>query len=130
MTNPTDLEAAARRIVERLRNDVCLLSKLDWQEHVALAREAADEIERLREVEKAARWQPIKTMPGPCVRAIVGRWVTEFEEPFFIWSEAHWYEFRGQREWSFDRRNWDGEPTVWRPLLEPPALDQHRKETK
>lgn len=125
----TDFEAAARRIVERLRAE-CGASH-GGEHHVpCIYTEAADEIERLREVEKAARWQPIKTMPGPCVRAIVGRWVTEFEEPFFIWSEAHWYEFRGQREWSFDRRNWDGEPTVWRPLLEPPALDQHRKETK
>ncbi len=35
-------------IVHRLRNDVCLTSTLDWQEHVALAREAADEIERLQ----------------------------------------------------------------------------------
>lgn len=31
----------------RLRNDVCLTSNLDWQEHVALANEAADAIERL-----------------------------------------------------------------------------------
>lgn len=34
-------------ITERLRNDVCLLSKLDWQDHVALAREAADTIDAL-----------------------------------------------------------------------------------
>lgn len=32
---------------ERLRNEVCLTSKLDWQEHVALARQAADEIDAL-----------------------------------------------------------------------------------
>lgn len=34
-------------LVERLRNDVCLFSKLDWQESVALAREAADRITSL-----------------------------------------------------------------------------------
>ena len=28
-------------VVERLQNDVCLFSRLDWQDHVALAREAA-----------------------------------------------------------------------------------------
>jgi hypothetical protein len=44
-------------IVERLRNEVCLLSRLDWQEHVALANEAADEIERLRRA--AGEWLPI-----------------------------------------------------------------------
>ena len=35
---------------KRLRNDVCLTSALDWQEHVALAREAADTIDRQRAV--------------------------------------------------------------------------------
>lgn len=35
-------------IAARLRNEVCLTSKLDWQDHVALAREAADEINRLQ----------------------------------------------------------------------------------
>lgn len=35
-------------LVARLRK-VALFSRLDWQEHVALAHEAADEIERLRE---------------------------------------------------------------------------------
>jgi hypothetical protein len=35
-------------IVERLRNDVCLFSRLDWQDHVALAKAAADEIDQLR----------------------------------------------------------------------------------
>ncbi len=51
--------AEKRNIVDRLRNDVCLTSPLGWQEHVALAREAADEIERLRGilVEANNRWR-------------------------------------------------------------------------
>lgn len=36
-----------KNIVERLKNDVCLTSSLDWQEHVALAREAAITIKGL-----------------------------------------------------------------------------------
>lgn len=34
-------------IAKRLENEVCLTSRLDWQEHVALAREAAAELSRL-----------------------------------------------------------------------------------
>lgn len=37
-----------RTTSQRLRNYVCLTSKLDWQEHVELARTAADEIDALR----------------------------------------------------------------------------------
>ena len=45
-------------ISERLRNEVCLTSQLDWQEHVALARQAADTIDELvralREIDHVA----------------------------------------------------------------------------
>lgn len=34
-------------ISERLRNEVCLTSQLDWQAHVALARQAAHTIDEL-----------------------------------------------------------------------------------
>lgn len=100
MTHPTDLPTAARRIVERLRNDVCLLSKLGWQEHVALANEAADEIERLLEVEKAAR---------------------------VVMHRLHACSMIDGPDWGYDKQDHEQLAALSDALA---ALDQHRQETK
>jgi hypothetical protein len=67
-----------------------------------------------------SEWQPIETLPA-LTRAIVGAWITSYGEPFFRWREAHWYEWKGEREWSFGGDwHYEERPTHWMSLPEPP----------
>ena len=83
----------------------------------------------LADAHLAGGWRPIETLPA-CQRVHLGVWVGEPEDGPRHWArgEGHWYEWRGNREWSLSRGLSSYletyRPTHWMPLAEPPEAGQ------
>ena len=100
-------------IVSRLRNSVSLTSRLDWQEHVALAREAAEELEK-------STWRPIETAPRDMTEVLIA-WADGITS--YCVTNARWHERSGQwvNSWMAFSDDPNLQPTHWMPRPEAPA---------